>query len=61
MCMEDVDMLSLIDTIVLMWVAIRLDAPMWVRLLLIVPMSYIVTSFIYGLILGIRHNRHKKD
>jgi uncharacterized protein (DUF983 family) len=53
-------MLSLIDTIVLMWVAIRLNAPMWVQLLLIVPLSYIVTSFIHGFILGIKHNRHKK-
>lgn len=59
MCMEDVGMLILIDTIVLTWVAIRLKAPTWVAILLIASLAYIATSFVYGFILGIK--KHKKD
>ena len=52
-------MLSLINTIVLMWVAIELKAPMWVAFLLIISLAYIATSFVFGFIQGIK--KHKKD
>ena len=54
-------MLGIINTIVLLWVAQRLDAPTWVVHLLIFGLASVITSFVHGLMIGIRRAKIRKE
>ena len=56
-----IEMLGLINTIVLLWVAQRLDAPTWVVHLLIFGLASVITSFVHGLMIGIRRAKIRKE
>ena len=54
-------MLGIINTIVLLWVAQRLEAPTWVVHLLIFGLASVITSFVHGLMIGIRRAKIRKE
>jgi CDP-diglyceride synthetase len=54
-------MLGLINTIVLLWVAQRLEAPTWVVHLLIFGLASVITSFVHGLMIGFRRAKARKE
>ena len=54
-------MLGIINTIVLLWVAQRLEAPTWVVHLLIFGLASVITSFVHGLMIGFRRAKARKE
>lgn len=54
-------MLGVINTIVLLWVAQRLEAPTWVVHLLIFGLASVITSFVHGLMIGFRRAKVRKE
>lgn len=56
-----IKMLGVINTIVLLWVAQRLEAPTWVVHLLIFGLASVITSFVHGLMIGFRRAKIRKE
>lgn len=56
-----IEMLGIINTIVLLWVAQRLEAPTWVVHLLIFGLASVITSFVHGLMIGFRRAKIRKE
>jgi uncharacterized protein (DUF983 family) len=56
-----IKMLGIINTIVLLWVAQRLEAPTWVVHLLIFGLASVITSFVHGLMIGFRRAKIRKE